>query len=155
MTVMFALLGFLAFLSGYLVSLEDRFQRDGLFRPFSLADNLKASPRARKTLTWFGVFLWGSGAVFYVFGPEGEPPSVHDGLSCLVGAVIVYGFMSNGYAREIEWKKTGRSANSTPPFNSMSRHELHTIAIKSGWALGKVCAVLLSISAFKWIVSTV
>ena len=80
---------------------------------------------------------------------------VNGRLKFMVGSVRVYAFMLIGDGREIEWKKTGRSANSIPLFNSMSRHELHTMAIKSGRAMGKVFAVLISISAFQWIVSRV
>lgn len=109
MMVMLIFLGFLAFLSGYVVSLEDRFQRDGLFCPFSLAENLKPSPRARKTLTWFGVCLWGVAAVCYVFGTADESVSVHDLLKCLGVTVILYVFMSIGYTREMEWKRPAKA----------------------------------------------
>ncbi|UZJ58061.1 hypothetical protein OKW98_15720 [Pseudomonas sp. KU26590] len=153
MMVMFIFLGFLAFLSGYVVSLEARFQRDGLFCPFSLAENLKASPRARKTLTWFGVCLWAVAAVYYVFGTVDYSLSVHDLLKCLGVAVILYVFMSIGYAREMEWKKTGESADSIPPFGVMTRHEKQMVSIKAGLAIAKVIGVLMSLSALKWIAS--
>lgn len=153
MMVMLIFLGFLAFLSGYVVSLEDRFQRDGLFCPFSLDENLKASPRARKTLTWFGVCLWGVAAVCYVFGTADESVSVHDLLKCLGVTVILYVFMSIGYTREMEWKKTGQSANSIPPFGAMTRHEKKMVSIKAGLAITKLVGVLVTLTALKWIVS--
>jgi hypothetical protein len=153
MMIMLIFLGFLAFLSGYVVSLEDRFQRDGLFCPFSLAKNLKASPRAQKTLTWFGVCLWGVAAGWYVFSTEDDPVSVHDVLKCLGVAVILYGFMSIGYAREVEWKKTGASADTIPHFGGLTRHEKKTVSAKSGLAIAKIIAVLMSLNALKWIVS--
>jgi hypothetical protein len=155
MMVMLIFLGFLALLSGYVVSLEDRFQRDGLFCPFSLAENLKASPRARKTLTWFGVWLWGLAAVWYVFRTEDAPVSVCDVLKCFGVAVILYGFMTIGYAREVEWKKSGRSADSIPSFEALTRHEKKIVSTKSGLAIAKLIAVLMSLSALKWIVSLV
>lgn len=155
MMVMLIFLGLLALLSGYVVSLEDRFQRDGLFCPFSLAENLKASPRARKTPTWFGVCLWGLAAVWYVFRTEDAPVSVCDVLKCFGVAVILYGFMTIGYAREVEWKKTGHSADSIPPIVAMTRHEKRMVSMKAGLAMAKLLGALMSISALKWVVSLV
>lgn len=152
---MLIFLGFLAFLSGYVVSLEDRFQRDGLFCPFSLAENLKASPRARKVLTWFGVCLWGVAAVCYVFNTIDDSVSVHDLFKCVGVAVILYVFMSIGYAREMEWKKTGQSADLVPPLGAMTRHEKQAVSIKAGLAIAKLIGVLMSLCALKWIVSLV
>ncbi|WP_455925870.1 hypothetical protein [Pseudomonas putida] len=152
MTFMLAFMGFLAALSGYVVSLEDRFQRDGLFCPFSLRENLKASPGARKVLTWFGIVLCGLAMVCYVLLPAEAAVST-DALKCLGAGLLLYGFMFHGYAREIEFSKTGQSPNAIPPLNMMSRHENQQIGIRAGVAVGKVLVFLVSLIALKWVVS--
>jgi hypothetical protein len=152
MVFLIAFLGFLAFLSGYTVSLEDRFQRDGLFCPFSLIENLKASPEARKFFTWFGIALWGLAAVCYFFVPPEAPLSERDTLKCLSAVFMLYSFMFIGYAREIEFRKTGQSANTIPSLKTMSRREMQVVSIRAGVAVGKILFLLMSLGALKWIV---
>lgn len=153
MTFMLMFMGFLAFVSGYLVSIEDRFQRDGLFCPFSLVANLKVSPGARKALTWFGVALWGLALVCYVLLPLKASVSTGDILKGLSAGLLVYGFMFLGYAREIEFGKTGQSANAIPSLEAMSRYEKRVIATKAGMALGKILVFFTGLGALRWMVS--
>jgi hypothetical protein len=155
MTFMLMFMGFLAFLSGYFVSLEDRFQRDGLFCPFSLAENLKASPGARKVLTWFGIALWGLAVVCYIFLPLDVSVLPRDTLKGLSAGLLVYGFMFLGYAREIEFGKTGQSVNAIPSLDAMSRYEKRVIATRASMALGKILFFFMALGAFRWIFSGV
>ena len=105
------LIGFMAFVSGYVVSLEDRLQRDGKFFPFSVLTNLKASRKARKVLTWLGMLIWAIAVVCYIFGPQ-QSFSIKDNYQQLFVVVIVFVFMFMGHARELEFKKNGKSAAS-------------------------------------------
>lgn len=105
------LLGFMAFVSGYLVSFEDRLQRDNKLHPFSLRSNLNISPKARKVLVWLGVMIWLAAAALYVFGP---PLDLSNGDALNVVSVVVglFAFMLYSYSRETEFEKIGASSAS-------------------------------------------
>lgn len=147
-------MGFLALLSGYVVSLEDRFQRDGLFCPFSLATNLKASPEARKVLTWLGVLIWAFTAVFYLF-TQSEPVSMQDGMRLCAVIMIIYTFMLLGYTREREFKDSGKPSNSFSYLQSLTRQQQTVIAVRAGWATSKILIALASLFLLKCIVGGV
>lgn len=144
-------MGFLALLSGYIVSLEDRFKRDGLFCPFSLTTNLRASLRARKVMTWLGVLIWAFTAVFYLFTPN-EPVSTQDALRLCAVGMIIYTFMLLGYTREREFKDSGISSNSFSYLQSLTRQQQIIIAVRAGWAISKILIALISLFLLKCIV---
>jgi len=106
------LIGFMAFVSGYVVSLEDRLQRDGKFFPFSVLTNLKASRKARKVLTWLGMLILATAVVCYLFGPQ-QSVSIKDNYQQLFIMAIVFLFMLMGHAREQEFKKMGNPPRHT------------------------------------------
>jgi len=144
-------MGFLALFSGYAVSLEDRFKRDGLFRPFSLTTNLRASPRARKVLTWLGVLIWAFTAVFYLF-TQSEPVSTRDGLRLCAVVLIIYTFMLLGYTKEHEFNDSGKSSSSFSYLQSLTRQQQMVIAVRAGWATSKILIAFASLFWSKCIV---
>ena len=129
-------IGFLALISGYLVSLEDRLQRDNKFHPFSLRSNLNISPKARKVLAWLGVMIW-LAAALYVFGP---PLDLSNGDALkVVGVVVgVFAFMLYGYGRESEFEKTGKSSASFAFANVLEQGDRLRVVLKASLALGKL-----------------
>jgi hypothetical protein len=118
-----------------------------------LIENLEASPGARKVLTWFGIAVWGLAVVCYVFLPAQAPVSTLDTLKRLSTGLLLYGFMFLGYAREIEFSKTGQSADAMPPLDAMSRREKQQAGIRAGVAVGKILVFLMSLNALKWVVA--
>ncbi|MEE4716481.1 hypothetical protein V2K69_10625 [Pseudomonas alliivorans] len=50
-------IGLMALISGYILSLEDRLQREKKFHLFSLRSNLNASPKAWKLSACLGVMI--------------------------------------------------------------------------------------------------
>ena len=130
-------IGFLALISGYLVSLEDRLQHDNKFHPFSLRSNLNISPKARKVLAWLGVMIWLAAAALYVFGP---PLDLSNGDALKVVSVVVglFAFMLYGYGREIEFDKTGASSTPFAFANVMEQSDWLSVLLKASLALGKL-----------------
>lgn len=139
MAVVLVFIGFLAFSSGYIVSIEDRLQRDGKFCPFSVRANLKASARARKTLTWLGMLIWVIAGACYLWGPPLEA-SLDDQISGLGVIGLIFAFMSWGRGREHEFKKTGASTDSYAYQDAIEPHEWWPITF---WALVDVAKILL------------
>jgi hypothetical protein len=106
-------------------------------------------------LTWFGIALWGLAVVCYIFLPLEISVLPRDFLKGLGAGLLVYGFMFLGYAREIEFGKTGQSVNAIPSFDAMSRYEKGVIATKASMALGKILFFFMALGALRWIVSGV
>lgn len=141
-------IGFLALISGYLVSLEDRLQRDNKFHPFSLRSNLNISPKARKVLAWLGVMIWLTAAALYVFGP---PLDLSNGDALKVVSVVVglFAFMLYGYGREIEFEKTGASSASSAFANVMEQGDWLRVLLKASLALGKLIIFFIVLYCLK------
>ncbi|MBX8536031.1 hypothetical protein K5D33_15135 [Pseudomonas cichorii] len=145
-------MGFLAFLSGYIVSLEDRFQRDGKFCPFSIRTNLQASPKARKGLTWFGLSLWVVAAIAYLLVQQ-EPISSRDSWKTLGIVFLFWCFMVMGHCRELEFKKTGASPASYHFMNHVSAHEWPAILLKATLDIGKILGFFALMYALKLVIN--
>ena len=148
MVSFFVFIGFLVFLSGYVVSLEDRFQRDGKFCPFSVPTNLRASLKARKFLTWLGLLIWLVTMAAYLFGPP-EEVSTEDGLMHLAVVVIVFLFMLRGHARELEFKKSGKSADTYDYQNVIDSSEWPFVVYKAVMDVAKILLFLIALYFLK------
>ncbi|WP_024681715.1 hypothetical protein [Pseudomonas syringae] len=113
---MMLFLGFFAVLPGYMVSVEERLLMDKRFHPLSVVANLNRSVKARKFLSYFGLFLLVCGCFCYLL--FGQPitellKGVHavGDLVRLAGAVmIVWSFFFYGYAREEELGRLSENA---------------------------------------------
>jgi hypothetical protein len=141
-------IGFLAFISGYIVSLEERLQRDGKFCPFSVPANLRASLKARKFLTWLGMLIWLVTIAVYLFGPP-EEVSAEDGLMHLAPVVIVFVFMLRGYARELELKKRGKSFDTYDYQHVIDSREWPLIVYKAVMDVAKILLFVIALYFLK------
>ncbi len=148
MLIFMILIGFMALVSGYLVSLENRLQRDNKFHPFSLHSNLNISPKARKVLAWLGIMIWIAAAALYVFGP---PLDLSNGDALKVAGVVVglLAFMLYGYGREIEFEKTGKSSASFAFADVMEQSDWLSVLLKASLALGKLMIFFIVLYCLK------
>ncbi|MCI8209743.1 hypothetical protein AUC61_09360 [Pseudomonas sp. S25] len=145
-------IGFLAFASGYIVSLEERLQRDGKFCPFSVRTNLQASVRARKTLTWLGMLIWAIAGACYLWGPplEASPDDQLGGLG-VIG--LIFAFMYWGRAREHEFRKTGASTDSYAYQEAIEPHEWWPIAFRALVDVAKILLFLILMYGIKRLIN--
>lgn len=151
MVLLIAFVGLLAFLPGYLSSIENRFQRDGKFCPFALRANLRASPEARKVLTWFGLAIWAVAVAAYLFGPE-LIVSYRDRVLLLSGAVIVFFFMLMGRCRELAFEKTSAASPMQEQWRDFGRAERRQVVGRAARDVAKVLVFVAMLRALKAIV---
>ena len=150
MVSFFVFIGFLAFISGYTVSVEDRLQRDGKFCPFSVATNLKASLTARKFLTWLGMLIWLVTIAVYVSGPA-QDVSTEDYLILVAAVAVVFLFMLRGHARELEFRKSGKSADAYDYQHVISSSEWPFIVYKAVMDVAKILLFVIALYFLKLI----
>jgi hypothetical protein len=152
MVFVLVFIGFLSFVSGYTVSVEDRLQRDGKFCPFSVRTNLKASPRARKTLTWLGMLIWVAAAACYLFGPPLDLDPDTEAAS-LPAIGLIFAFMYMGRAREHELQKTGASTDSFAYNDAVEPHEWWPITFKALIDVAKILLFLTLLCLIKRLIN--
>lgn len=105
MVVMLLLLGFLAFLPGYITSVEDRLHEDVTFKPLSVLSNLHKSKRARPFLTWFGLVLISLGIVIYIFSGVGHKTYSEDMEAIVGGLGVVWLYFLYGFSVEEQLRR--------------------------------------------------
>ncbi|MBI6854473.1 hypothetical protein K5D34_06365 [Pseudomonas cichorii] len=108
MAWMMFLLGFIALMPGYVVSVEERLLAEKRFHPFSVFTNLRRSVKARKFLSFFGLSLLGGVCLLYLFydypmaGFFKTMQTFQDWVKFFGAVFIVWLFFFYGYAREEE-----------------------------------------------------
>ncbi len=138
--ILILIVGMLAFSSGYLVSLEDRLQRDQRFYPFDVFNNFKASPKARKKWAYVGLFIFVLAGVSYLLEPEVFYSS-GDQIKGVGALMLLWSFMFYGYCRELEFKKRGQSAATLECLDCVENREWYSLAFKAGLATCKVLSI--------------
>ncbi len=138
--ILILIVGMLAFSSGYLVSLEDRLQRDKRFYPFDVFNNFKTSPKARKKWAYVGMFIFVLAGVSYLLEPE-VVYSSGDQVKGWGALMLLWSFMFYGYCRELEFKKRGASPPTLQCLDCVEGGEWYSLAFKGGLATCKILAV--------------
>ncbi|WP_264381476.1 hypothetical protein [Pseudomonas sp. MM227] len=146
--ILVLIIGMLAFCSGYLVSLEDRLQRDRTFHPFDVLNNFRASPRCRKKMAYVGMLIFVLAGVVYLLEPE-VIYSSRDKIKALGAVMLLWSFMFYGYCRELEFNKSGSSPASLQCMDCVEGTEWYSLALKGFLATSKVLAVFAFMYAIK------
>ena len=146
--ILVLIIGMLAFCSGYLVSVEDRLQRDHTFHPFDVFNNLRASPRCRKKTAYVGMFIFVLAGVVYFLEPEVNYSS-RDKIKALGEVMLLWSFMFYGYCRELEFTKSGSSPASLQCMDCIEGTEWFSLAFKALLATFKILAVFAFLYAIK------
>ncbi|EGH23374.1 hypothetical protein PSYMO_18688 [Pseudomonas amygdali pv. mori str. 301020] len=154
MTGIILLLGFIAVLPGYIVSLEERLLSEKKFYPLSVVVNIRRSLRCRKFLSFFGLALLFFGWLSYPVGPSDEL-SIRDRMKLLGMALVLWSFFVYGFAREKELERGGVIDDHYSCMRGVPAKDWLSIVLKATKSFALLCLLGVIPAAISYIMERV
>ncbi|MBX8517914.1 hypothetical protein K5D69_24850 [Pseudomonas cichorii] len=159
MAWMMLLLGFIALMPGYVVSVEERLLAEKRFHPFSVFTNLRRSVKARKFLSFFGLFLLGGVCLLYLVydypmaGFFKSMQTFEDWIKFGGAVFIVWLFFFYGYAREEELGRNSSDAVTNYSWASgLKGQALFSVVAKACFALVLLFVGFVGLAGIKFLI---